>query len=83
MAVPLHCRAATKHSFPEVLLKKQPSLPDVQPNLTVTMRAEGKAGGALIQTMETEIPMENKTMSSEATRNQLMSDNLKNITDIK
>lgn len=65
------------------MLKKQPSLPDVQPNLTVTMRAEGKAGGALIQTTETEIPMENKTMSSEATRNQLMSDSLKNITDIK
>lgn len=47
------------------VLQKQPSLAGVQPNLTVTtMRAEGKAGGALIQTMEnTEIPMENKTVS--------------------
>lgn len=49
------------------MLQKQPSLPDVQSNLTVTTtRAEGKAGGALIQTMEsTEILMENKTVSLE------------------
>lgn len=49
------------------MLQKQPSLPDVQPNLTVTtLRVEGKAGGAVIKTMEnTEIPMENKTVNSE------------------
>lgn len=49
------------------MLQKQPSLPDVQTSLTVTtMRVEGKAGGALIQTIEnTEIPMENKTVSLE------------------
>lgn len=62
---PLHLRAVTHGcSTPpqgcykalistSTVLQKQPSLPSVQPNLTVTtMRAEGKAGGALIQTME-------------------------------
>lgn len=69
-------------------LQKQPSLPDVQPNLTVTtLRVEGKARGAVIKTMEnTGIPMENKTELREgpmSTRNQLTSDSLKNTTNIK
>lgn len=71
------------------MLQKQPNLPDVRPNLTATtLRAEGKAGGALIQTREnTEIPMENKTVSSEEDLSQQgiswTSDSLKNITNIK
>lgn len=70
------------------MLQKQASLPGVQPNLTVTtMRAEGKDGGALIQTMENRDSYgeQNHELGGgpTSTRNQLMSDSLKNITNIK
>lgn len=61
---PLHLRAVTHGCSTPLqgcykalistgtMFQKQPSFPDVQPNLTATVRAEGKAAGTLIQTME-------------------------------
>lgn len=69
------------------MLQKQPSFPDVQPSLTATTRAEGQAAGVLIQTMENSDSYGEQNCELRggpmSTRNQLMSDSLKNITHMK